>query len=117
MLSFLLMLRRLTQAVKRNGRDPEFRALLYTLTLLLIGGTVFYWNVEGWSALDALYFSVITLATVGYGDFSPQTGLGKVFTIVYVLVGIGVFVALITKIAATEIQHVQITRPDDTPPE
>jgi voltage-gated potassium channel Kch len=36
-----------------------------------------------------LYFSVITLTTVGYGDFSPQTPAGKIFTMIYVLVGLG----------------------------
>ena len=38
--------------------------------------------------LDSFYFSVVTLATVGYGDFTPQTDAGKLFTAVYVLVGI-----------------------------
>jgi hypothetical protein len=45
--------------------------------------------VLGWSVLDALYFSVITLTTVGYGDFSPQTPAGKKFTMIYVLIGLG----------------------------
>jgi hypothetical protein len=40
--------------------------------------------------VDALYFSVVTLTTVGYGDFAPQTDLGKLFTAVYVRLGIGI---------------------------
>lgn len=55
----------------------------------------FYHNVEGMTYLDALYFSVMTLATVGYGDLSPQTALGKVFTIIYVLIGVGIITAVI----------------------
>ena len=62
-------------------------------------GTVFYRLVEGLTWLDSLYLSVITVTTVGYGDFSPTTTAGKVFTMFYVLVGIGVFVALVTEIA------------------
>jgi voltage-gated potassium channel Kch len=50
--------------------------------------------VKGRSAVDSLYFSVVTLATVGYGDLAPKTTEGKLFTIVYLLVGIGLFVAV-----------------------
>jgi voltage-gated potassium channel Kch len=56
--------------------------------------------VEGWSAVDALYFSVITMATIGYGDLSPVTTAGKVFTMFYALLSVGVFVALAAKIGA-----------------
>jgi voltage-gated potassium channel len=38
-----------------------------------------------------MYFSVMRLATVGYGDFTPQTLAGKLFTVVYVICGIGLF--------------------------
>jgi hypothetical protein len=46
-----------------------------------------------------LYFCVVTLATVGYGDFAPRTSFGKVFTIVYILIGAGVFVVLAAELA------------------
>ncbi len=42
---------------------------------------------------------MITIATVGYGDFSPATFAGKLFTIFYVLCGLGLFVATATAIA------------------
>ena len=41
----------------------------------------------------------MTLATVGYGDFHPVTAAGKVFTIVYVFLGVGVLVAFVTRLA------------------
>lgn len=62
-------------------------------------GTVFYRFVEDLRWIDSLYFSVITLTTIGYGDISPTTTSGKVFTMVYVIVGVGIFVALVTQIA------------------
>jgi voltage-gated potassium channel Kch len=42
---------------------------------------------------------VVTLATVGYGDLSPQAVFGKAFTILYIFVGLGLFVAIIHQVA------------------
>lgn len=83
-------------------RDPEYRGLVLFVAAVIAAGTLFYRGVEGWSWLDALYFSVITLTTVGYGDLAPQTAAGKGFTIVYILVGLGAFTAFITAIAGKQ---------------
>ena len=73
---------------------------LTSLTLTILGvGTAFYHFVENLSWLDALYFSTVNLTTVGYGDFSPVTSLGKMFTIVYILIGVGILVAFLTVLA------------------
>jgi voltage-gated potassium channel len=58
-------------------------------------GTLIYHYLEGWDYLDSLYFSLITLATIGYGDFSPQTAGGKMFTIFYIFLGVGIILAFI----------------------
>jgi voltage-gated potassium channel len=65
----------------------------------IVTGTVFYWLVEGLRLLDSFYFSVVTLATVGYGDFTPETAAGKVFTAFYVLIGVGITLAFVTRVA------------------
>jgi voltage-gated potassium channel len=78
--------------------DPKFRSLLYLVVLTLTVGTIFYHTVEGWRWLDSLYFSVITLTTVGYGDFTPETDMGKIFTMVYIFVGLGILVGFVTPI-------------------
>ncbi len=77
-------------------KDRETRGVVYLVVLVLISGMIFYHSVEGWTWLDSLYFSVITLTTVGYGDFSPQTDAGKVFTMIYILVGLGILAGFIT---------------------
>ncbi|MEL6638741.1 MAG: potassium channel family protein, partial [Bacteroidota bacterium] len=58
-------------------------------------GTIVYHYLEGWSWVDCLYFSVITLTTIGYGDFSPVTTGGKLFTILYILMGLGMILSFI----------------------
>lgn len=76
-------------------QDEEYRQLLLTTLAILSLGTMVYRYLEGWSWIDALYFSVITLTTVGYGDFSPTTDAGKLFTIFYILIGIGIILSFI----------------------
>lgn len=99
MFVFLLDLFYLLKAIIRSWSEPMFRAAFLLAMLTLVTGTIFYHNVEGWSWLDALYFSVATVSTVGFGDLAPQTMLGKLFTVVYIFVGVGVFVALFAQFA------------------
>lgn len=76
-------------------KDNNNRTLIFSTLSILLTGTIVYHFAEGWSWLDAAYFSVITLTTVGYGDFSPETTLGKIFTIFYVLTGMGILFGFI----------------------
>ncbi len=80
--------------------DPSSQSVLAVAAVVIGIGTVFYRLVEGLRWLDSLYFSVITLTTVGYGDFSPATDAGKVFTMIYVVIGIGIFVTVVTEIGS-----------------
>src|SRR3989344_211308 len=59
------------------------------IVFILFAGAAVYSNLEKWTYLDSLYFSASTLTTVGYGDFSPVTGAGKIFTIFYVFAVVG----------------------------
>jgi voltage-gated potassium channel len=90
MLAFLLLFVTLGRLYREMFRQPESRALLIISTALLLVGVVFYTQVEKWSILNALYFCVVTLATVGYGDITPTTDAGKVFTIFYIVVGLSI---------------------------
>jgi hypothetical protein len=99
MLSFALAFGRLYRVVRVGITDPEFRALLAGAIGVLVAGTVFYMVEEGWGFVDALYFCVTTLTTIGFGDPTPTTALSKLFTIVYVVVGIGLIASFIATIA------------------
>lgn len=96
---FLFVLYQFLKRLWSFLKDPEFRGLLVFVLLILLAGALFYHKVEGWSFLDALYFSVITLTTIGYGDFAPHTAAGKIFTMLYILVGLGVLAVFVTSIA------------------
>jgi voltage-gated potassium channel len=80
-------------------RDPDFRSLVLLVFLTLLIGTIFYSIQEGWGLIDAFYFSVTTLTTVGFGDPSPTTPVGKLFTVGYILSGLGLLAAFINAIA------------------
>jgi voltage-gated potassium channel len=53
---------------------------------------------------DALWWSIITLTTIAYGDKYPVTFLGKVFAAIFIILGIGTFSALIVKITSSFIK-------------
>lgn len=78
-----------------NIPPPKLRYIILLGASVLGIGVVFYRITEGWSWVDSLYFSVVTLATVGYGDIVPKTTAGKLFTTLYIIIGIGIFAAVV----------------------
>ncbi|WP_304225718.1 TrkA family potassium uptake protein [Gracilinema caldarium] len=59
------------------------------LLTLLATGTIGYMEIEHWDPLNALYMSIITLTTVGFTEVAPLSRAGKLFTIAYIVLGIG----------------------------
>lgn len=55
---------------------------------LVLLGTVAYRLIEDWSWVDAFYFSVVAVTTVGFGDVTPSTDASKLFTVFYIIAGI-----------------------------
>lgn len=68
---------------------------ILTITLLIVMivfGTIGYMIIEGWDYFDSLYMTIITLATVGYGEVHEISRVGRLYTMVMIVVGVGFFV-------------------------
>lgn len=83
----------------RRYRLPRRLVFLASVSLaLVLIGTLGYCFIEGWSLLDGLYMTVITLSTIGYGEVRPLSDSGKVFTILLILGGVFTFLYTATEI-------------------
>jgi hypothetical protein len=91
---------RLLIGIARGTRDPEFKAMLLLLFIAIGIGTVFYHFAQDWPWIDSFYFTVMTLTTVGDATLTPDTPLSKIFTAIYVLGGIALMLAFVTKLAS-----------------
>jgi hypothetical protein len=85
-------------ALRAVARDPEGKVLLIGAVTVISVGTVAYMGLEHWSLIDSLYFCVVTLATVGFGDLHPTTDAAKLFTVVYILIGIGILAGFVSEL-------------------
>jgi voltage-gated potassium channel len=63
--------------------------VIAAVVVIILVGTVGYTLIEGWSLLDSLYMTVITIFTVGYGEVHPLSRAGQVFTILLIIGGVG----------------------------
>ena len=68
-----------------------FRLPLILVVLMIMVGTLGYVIIDGFTLLDAIYQSGITFTTVGFGEISPISPAGRIFTITLIILGFGVF--------------------------
>ncbi|GAA1188623.1 potassium channel family protein [Nesterenkonia xinjiangensis] len=94
MFGLTLMFTRFLSALRTAWQDLVFRGALLSLLMLVLSATIFYTLTEGWTVLDALYFSVVSGLTVGYGDLTPSSPLAKIFTMLYAMLAVGLFVTI-----------------------
>lgn len=64
-------------------------SLVVLATYLAVCASVLVSTEDGWSAIDSIYFCMMTMSTVGYGDFSPSTDGTRAFTLVMIFIGVG----------------------------
>ena len=87
-----------------------YKILTVAAFSLMAFGTIVYHFVEDWSWVDALYFATVAVTTVGFGDLVPTTDGSKLFTVLYVLVGM----TIITTYLHTRFEHVKTNRASST---
>ncbi len=73
------------------------------MALLVLGSLGFVW-LEGWSYFDAFYMTVATLTTLGGGEVQPLSKLGRVYTMVLLLAGMGVLLYIVTSLARVVVE-------------
>lgn len=76
---------------KSKARLRVHVAIFAAVMAIAIGGTMY---LEGLSLLDAVYFSIVTVATVGYGDIAPKTPAGKLLALLIIFTGVSTFLAV-----------------------
>jgi len=80
------------------------RILLSMPVAVLIIGTAGFMLLENLSLMDAIYFTIVTISTVGYGDIHPTSVAGKIFGIVMIIIGIGTFLTIVTSVTQMLVQ-------------
>ena len=76
----------------------RFKLYLVVFTVLLFVGTIGFMFIENLSFVDSIYFSVVTMATVGYGDIHPQSAVGKILALILIVGGVGTFLGVVASI-------------------
>lgn len=78
----------------------KFRLKIYfaIFIVLLAVGIIGFMLFENMSLTNAIYFSIVTMATVGYGDIHPKTEIGKILTIIIIIGGVGTFLSVVASI-------------------
>ncbi|MDT1062650.1 potassium channel family protein [Paracoccus sp. CPCC 101403] len=108
-MQFLSAYVRLIKAIHAAFLSTQVQALILVCILIALAQATVFARIEGWRFLDAFYFSVVSMATVGYGDFAPKTSLGKIAAMAFLLVGIGVFVLTVSTIAQTILRELSLS--------
>ena len=86
-----------------SGSENIIRALIM-LGLVLLIGTAGYVVIEGWQILDAIYMTVITITTVGYGEVRTVSPIGRVFTLVLICMGMGIIAYTLGMVAQVMVE-------------
>jgi ABC-type phosphate transport system permease subunit len=86
-------------------QNTKLTVAVSSILFWILLGTILFRAMESWTWIQAFYFSVISLTTVGYGDLHPTTDLSRLVTALYLLIGVSIVVASLGIIGAGYLQH------------
>jgi hypothetical protein len=95
------------RSFNRSLHHPRHQAFILAVAIILVSGVVFYSLTEGWSIADSLYFTVVALTTIGFGDLAPTTTFARLFTVVYAIIGVGLIGTLLSLIVSASQQPIK----------
>jgi hypothetical protein len=114
MLGVLLMLGRFGKAVRQAARSAGFRGLAVSALVMILSGTLAYASIEHWSVVDAFYFAVSTLTTTSPTGLVLTHTVTKLFTPIYVLLGLTIILEFARRIAVAYGELRQASRAERT---
>lgn len=97
-----------------SRQNAELIVMFSLLGTMIVIGTLTYPHLEGWTTVESFYFSVSTITTVGYGDMYPTNDTSRLFTTVYMLIGVSLGLVILSFIGSIFLATAQarINHPD-----
>lgn len=98
--------------------ESKWRALSMLVAFIILCGHIIWWTDKGHDAIDdkyfpgifeAFWFTLVTMTTVGYGDFAPKKWLTRVTTVFVMLSGIAIFGIIIGELSSFSIEQKLMT--------
>jgi hypothetical protein len=77
---------------------------LSAIVFFITAGTISFHSLEEWTWIQSFYFTVVSLTTVGYGDLHPTTDATRLFTAIFILLGVTVVVSSISFVGSGYLQ-------------
>jgi len=82
----------------------NLKIALISILILIVIGTIGFHLIEGWDLFASFYTTVVTLTTIGYGDFAPKTRGGMLFTVALVIFGVGTMLYTVGLVAQVMVE-------------
>jgi voltage-gated potassium channel len=94
----------LSTGKRSMSRDRRIFFAVLAVTIAIGFGTLGFHLIEGWSLIDSLYVAAQTVTTVGYGDLTPTTRNGRIFSTIFMLIAVGVVLYALTTAVQSIVQ-------------